>query len=151
MSIQETLEAALKDAMRSKAVDTVACIRQLKSKVQEAVNQPDFKGKVDDALYQQVIASYVKALEKGIGEFAAAGDRGKPLVERYRTEIAYLSQYLPKMLGEADTRVLVEQAIAALKITDPKQSGRVIGELMKKHKGRIDTGLAKQLAESLLG
>lgn len=150
MSIQEKLEQALKDAMRAKQADTVACIRQLKSKVQEATNQPGFKGAVDDALYQQVISSYAKSLEKGIAEFASAGERGEALVSRYKSEIAYLSQYLPKMLGEADTRKLVEKVLKDLSITDVKQSGKVLGALMKTHRGLIDPALAKSIAESLL-
>lgn len=150
MSIQQKLDDALKTAMRAKETDTVACIRQLKSKVQEATNQPGFKGPVDDALYQQVIGSYAKSLEKGIAEFASAGERGAALVARYKSEIAYLAQYLPKLLGEAETKELVKKALKDLNITDPKQSGKVLGALMKTHRGLIDPGLAKQLAESLL-
>jgi uncharacterized protein YqeY len=147
MSIEEQLNADLKEQMRAKAADTVACIRQLKSKVQETVNAKGFSGPVDDALYQKVIASYVKSLEKGISELQAAGDRGEALRARYQAEIDYLARYMPKLLGEADTLVLVKKAIAASGVNDPKQAGKVLGVLMKEHKGQIDTTLAKRLVE----
>lgn len=150
MSIQQQLDDALKAAMRAKQADTVACIRQLKSKVQEATNHPDFVGPVDDALYQQVISSYAKSLEKGITEFASAGERGAALVARYKNEIAYLAQYLPQKLGRDDTQKLVEKALKDLNITDPKQSGKVLGALAKTHHGLVDLALAKQIAEALL-
>lgn len=150
MSIEEQLNEDLKTAMRSKAADTVACIRQLKSKVQETVNAKDFKGPVDDALHQKVIASYVKSLEKGISELLAAGERSQPLRDKYAAEIAYLGKYMPKMLSEAETLDLVKKAIATLGITDPKQAGKVLGVLMKEHRGSMDTHLAKTLAEKEL-
>jgi hypothetical protein len=150
MSIQERLDAALKDAMRSRQADVVACIRQIKSKVQETVNQATFQGAVDDALHQQVIGSYVKSLEKGITELSAAGARSETLVARYRSEIDYLRQYLPQMLDEAATQTLVQQAIAQAGATQPRQVGQVLGMLMKEHRGRIDAALAKRLAEAAL-
>jgi uncharacterized protein YqeY len=147
MSIEEQLNADLKDQMRAKNADTVACIRQLKSKVQETVNAKGFSGPVDDALYQKVIASYVKSLEKGIGELQAAGERGAPLRAKYQAEIDYLGKYMPKLLGEAETLALVKKAIATAGATDPKQAGKVLGVLMKEHKGQIDAALAKSLVE----
>lgn len=150
MSIEEQLNDDLKNAMRSKAADTVACIRQLKSKVQETVNAKGFSGPVDDALHQKVIASYVKSLEKAIVELQAAGERSKPLCDKYAAEIAYLGKYMPKMMSEAETLALVKKTIAALGVTDPKQAGKVLGALMKEHKGSIDAGLAKGLVEKTL-
>ena len=151
MSIEEQLNEDLKNAMRSKAADTVACIRQLKSKVQETVNAKDFKGPVDDALHQRVIASYAKSLEKAIGELAAAGERSQPLRDKYAAEITYLGKYMPKMLSEAETLALVKKAIATLDITDPKHGGKVLGSLMKEHRGSIDAQMAKSLVEKELG
>lgn len=150
MTIENQLNDELKANMRAKNADVVACIRQLKSKVQEATNAKDFAGEVNDALYQQVIASYVKSLQKAIGEMESAGDRSQAIRAKYTAEIGYLNKFMPKMLDEAATRTLVRKAIETSGVTDAKQSGKVLGALMKQHKGEIDPALAKRLVEAEL-
>jgi uncharacterized protein len=150
MSIEARLADELKEAMRQKDAEKLACIRQVKSKVQEATNAPDFKGPADDAFYQKVIASYAKTLEKSLVEFAAAGERGKALHEKYSREIAFLKTYLPEQLSEEQTRAIVQEAIKKVGATSAKQTGQVLGAIMKEHKGKVDPGVVKRLVEQAL-
>lgn len=150
MSIEAKLDEDLKSAMRAKDADKVACIRHLRAKVQEAVNAPGFRGPTDDAFYRSMAAAYVRQLQKALGELELAGDRGKELRDKYGAEIAYLSQYLPKLLDEQQTRALVAQAVAAAGAREPREAGKVIGALMKEHKGELDPALARRLVEEAL-
>ena len=150
MSIEAQLTDEMKAAMRQKDQDKLACIRQVRSKVQEATNAADFKGPSDDAFYQRIIAGYVKMLQKSLGDFVAAGEKGAALLGKYKAEIAYLEKYLPKTLSEAETRELVKKTVATLGVTDPKQAGKVMGALMKEHRGVLDAGLVKRLVDDVL-
>jgi uncharacterized protein YqeY len=150
MTIEAKLDDDLKSSMRSRDADRLACIRQLRSKVQEARNAPDFKGPADDAFYQSVIASYVRSLEKGIAELEAAKERGQGLRERYAAEVAYLKQYLPQLLDETRTRALVDEAVAKLGGPAQAKVGAVVGAVVKEHKGVVDPALVRKLAESAL-
>ena len=150
MSIDEQLTAEMKDGMRNKDKDPVACIRQVKAKLQEAVNAPNFNEPVDDALLQKVIGTYCKSMQKGIDELASAGDRSRELRDKYQTEITYLSQFLPKKLSLEETRALVQQIVAKTGAKDPKDSGRVMGVLMKEHRDSVDAGMAKTIVQQLL-
>ena len=150
MSIETQLDEALKAAMRSKDADRVACIRQVRAKVGEAKVAKGFDGKVDDALHQRIIGSYVKSLQKAGEELGAAGDRGEELRRKYAAEVAYLEQFLPKLLGEAETRELVVRAIAESGVDDLKQSGKVMGAIMKTHRQQVDAGLVRRLVEEAL-
>jgi len=145
MSIETELDSQLKDAMRAKDKPLIACIRQVRSKMQEKTNALDFTGEVNDALYVQVIGSYVKSINKAIVEMAAAGERTEELRDQYQAEVDFLQKYLPTLLGEAQTKSLVDATIASIGITDPKQSGRVMGVIMGKHKGEVDPALVKRL------
>ena len=49
-----------------------------------------------------------------------------------------------------DALVAVREALAELGATDPKMAGRVVGAVMKKHKGRVDAALVKQLVDAEL-
>jgi uncharacterized protein YqeY len=150
MTIEQQLNEALKDAMRARDQALVACVRQVKSKLQEAVNAKDFKGDVDDALYQKVIGSYIKSLNKGIEELEAAGTRGDELRSKYAAEVTYLERFLPRLKNEAETREIVRAAIAGAGISDAKEIGKLMGVVMKQHKGEVDATLVRKLAEEQL-
>ena len=151
MSIERSLEDDLKTAMRAKDAATVACIRSVKAKVKETTTAKGFSGPVDDALHRRVIVSYVKQLRNALPELDAAGERGREIREGYEKEIAYLERYLPTLLGEAETRVLVEQAIASLGTVDPKRAGQIVGAVMKQHRESVDPALVRRLVEERLG
>lgn len=148
--IAKRLDEDMKNAMRAKDQPKVACVRQLRSKAQEAQNAPDFKGPADDAFYQKIITSYVRMLDKGIADLGAAGERGAPLIASYKAEIDYLSQFLPRMLSADATATLVKDTVAALGAKEAKDVGRVIGAIMKDHKGQVDPALARKLVEEAL-
>lgn len=150
MSIGARLAEDLKTAMKAKDAERVACIRQVRAKLQEAVNAKGFEGEINDALHLQVLTTYVKSLRKAIEEMEAAGEKSRELREKYGREVSYLETYLPKMLGEDETRALVEQTIARLGVDDPKRSGQVIGAIMKEHKGQVDPGLVSRLVKEKL-
>ena len=53
-------------------------------------------------------------------------------------------------MDEAALHALVKERIAALAVTDPKQVGKLVGDIMKSHKGQVEAGDVKRLAEELL-
>ena len=79
------------------------------------------------------------------------GERGAAQVAQLRFEVAFCERYLPKGLDETELRALVGQRLAALGIADPKQVGRLVGDIMKTHKGQVEAADVKRIAEELLG
>jgi uncharacterized protein YqeY len=150
MSVQEELRAELKDAMRQRDQGRLDAIRQVESELSVVKSAPGFKGEVDDALYQQVIATYVKRMDKARKEYEELGERGEEMAQKLAFEVDYLSRWLPKKLSEEDTRVLVRSAIAELGVSDPKQVGKLVGHLMKSRGGELDGALVNRLAREEL-
>jgi uncharacterized protein YqeY len=54
------------------------------------------------------------------------------------------------MAGEDEVRAAVKEAIARLAVTDAKQAGKVMGDIMKTNKGKFDPAMVKRLAEEAL-
>lgn len=151
MTIQEELTAELRAAMKEKDALRRDAIRQIQTEVATAKSQPDFEGEVDDALYQRIIASYVKRMEKSRDEYNALGERGEQMADKLAFEVEYLSRWLPEKLGEEATRRLVVEAIAELDAAgDEKAAGRVTGHLMNTHGGDLDGGLVNRLVREEL-
>lgn len=151
MTIQEELTAELRDAMKEKDALRRDVIRQVQTEVATAKSQPEFRGEVDDALYQEVIASYVKRMEKAREEYLSLGERGEEMADKLAFEVEYLSRWLPEKLDEGATRRLVLEAIEELDAAgDEKAAGRVTGHLMKTHGADLDGGLVNRLVREEL-
>ena len=58
--------------------------------------------------------------------------------------------FLPALADAKSTREIVKAVIEATGATSPKEMGRVMGAIMKEHKGKVDGGLAKQIAAEIL-
>src|SRR5438128_8653518 len=101
MSIEQQLTDALTQAIRAKDARTADVVRMLKTRLQERRTAKGFSGEVDDALVLDVIGAYRKQLQKAIGEFEKAGERGAAHVAQLRYEIGFCERYLPKGLGAA--------------------------------------------------
>lgn len=151
MSIQEELRAELKQAMREHDQRRMDVIRQVETELSVAKTAPGFKGKIDDDLYRQVIAAYVKKMDKALAEYRTLGERARPMAEQLEFEVGYLGRWLPKKLDEAATRELVRQAKAELGLTEAKQAGRLVGHLMKQRGADLDGALVNRIAREELG
>jgi uncharacterized protein len=151
MSIQEDLRAKLKAALRASDRRSADVIRMIESKVTERRTAKGFQGEVDDDLYRDVIAAYKKSLEKGRAEYERGGERGAEAVAELDWEIDFCQQFLPAQLGDDEIRAAVKEAIAELGASGQKMAGRVVGAVMKQHKGRVDAGRVKAIAAEELG
>ncbi len=150
MAIEQDLDARLKQALRDKDQPTLDVVRMIKSKVQERRTAKGFSGEVDDALLREVIGAYKKQLQKAAEEYEKLGERGADQLGKLRFEIDYTSQFLPATMGDAELRTLVEGRIAALGVSDPKQVGKLVGDVMKTHRGQVEAGDVKRIAEAIL-
>ncbi|PYM45190.1 MAG: hypothetical protein DME14_21030 [Candidatus Rokuibacteriota bacterium] len=150
MGLEAELDERLRQAIKARDTRTADVVRMLKTRLQERRTAKGFAGEVDDALVRDVIAAYKKQLQKAIPEFEKAGERGRAQIAQLRFETEFCERYLPRGLDETALRALVRDRITALAITDPKQVGRLVGDIMKTHKGQVEAGDVKRLAEELL-
>jgi hypothetical protein len=150
MALEQTLNETLTQAIRAKDSKTANVVRMLKTKIQERRTAKGASGDVDDALVRDVIGVYRKQLQKALAEFEKVGERGAAQAADLRFEIAFCEGYLPKAMDDEAVRALVRERIAALGVGDPKQAGRLVGDIMKTHKGQVEAGDVKRIADELL-
>jgi uncharacterized protein YqeY len=150
MSLEQTLTDTLTQAIRAKDGRVADVVRMLKSRITERRTAKGFTGEVDDALVLDVIGAYRKSLQKALPDYEKAGERGQAQAAQLRFEIEFCERFLPRGLDDAALRALVRERLSALAITDPKQVGRLLGDIMKTHKGQVEAGDVKRIAEELL-
>jgi uncharacterized protein YqeY len=150
MSLEQTLTDTLTQAIRAKDTRTADVVRMLKSRLTERRTSKGFTGEVDDALVRDVIGAYRKSLQKALPDYEKAGERGAAQAAQLRFEIEFCERFLPRGLDDAALRALVRERLGALGVTDAKQVGRVVGDVMKTHKGQMEAADVKRIAEELL-
>ncbi len=150
MPIEQDLRQQLTAAMKAKDQRTLDVIRMINTKIMERRTAKGFTGQVDDALITDVIAAYKKSLLKAKEEFINVGERGKDQADQLQWEIEFCDRFLPKGMSADEIRAAVRAAITATGAKDPKMAGRIVGEVMKAHKGKVEAGEVKKIAEQEL-
>ncbi|PYN01811.1 MAG: hypothetical protein DME08_01050 [Candidatus Rokuibacteriota bacterium] len=151
VSLEQQLAETLTRAIREKDQRTADVVRMLKTKVTERRTAKGFAGTVDDAVILDVIGAYRKQLQKAVAEYEKlGGERAAAQIAQLRYEIEFCERYLPRGIDENALRALVKERIGALGISDGKQAGRLVGDVMKTHKGQVDAADVKRVAEELL-
>jgi hypothetical protein len=144
----------MKDAMRNKDRRTSTLMRMIKSKVTERTTSKEYQSSSNpptgDALWQEVIEAYVKASTKVLADYLKLGEDGAEHADQVQWEIDALQEYMPQLADEAQTRVWVREAIEKLGGAESAVVGRVMGEVMKAHKGEVDPGLTNKVAREEL-
>ena len=150
MSIEQELSEELKDALRAGDAKRKNAIRAIQTEAARAKSEPGFGGDTDDAFFEKIIGSFVKKMDKSRREYEELGERGEEMAAKLGFEVEYLGRWLPKLLDEDATLILVKGAIAELDASDPKEAGKVVGFIMKSHKGEVDGGLVNRLVRAEL-
>jgi uncharacterized protein YqeY len=150
MAIQQEIDSILKGAMKERDQPTLDVVRMLKSRLQERTTAKGFSGEVDDALWTDVIGAYRKQMKKAAAEYEKLGSRGEEQLAKIGFELEFCDRFLPQQLGKDELRALVQARIEELGMTDPKQTGRLIGAVMKTHKGQVEAGDVKRIANEIL-
>jgi uncharacterized protein YqeY len=150
MGLEQQLNDTLKQAMMQKDQKTADIVRMIKTKIMERRTAKGFSGTVDDALVLDVISSYRKQLLKAVEDFDKAGEKGAEQAAELRAEVTFCEKFLPKGMDEAAVRTLVKERMGALNINDAKMVGRLVGDIMKSHKGQVEAADVKKIAEELL-
>jgi len=148
MGLFDDVPAAVNAALKAKNAPRVAALRSIRAAFLLEQKKDNAKTLSDDTCI-----SLLRKLEKQRHESIEAFEKaGRPeRVAEERAELAVIEEFLPRLADEATTRGWVEQAIAASGAARPGDLGRVMGALMKAHKGEVDGNLARRIASELLG
>jgi uncharacterized protein YqeY len=148
MAIVDVVSQQMKEALRARQGRRLAALRSIRAAF---VNEMKRDG--SETLADDVCTVLLRRLEKQRKESIEAFERGgrEERAEAEREELTVVQSFLPSLADPEATRTWVKEAIASTGASRKGDIGRVMGALMKVHKGEIDGGLAKGIASELLG
>ena len=148
MTLEERLDADLKDAMRHHQDTHKLAIRAVKTAITEAKVAGTEARTLTDADVLAITGKQVKQRRDSIMEFAKGGRQD--LIAQEEAEIAVLEVYLPKQLGEAEIRQRAQAVIAELGVSDMKGLGPVMKRLSADLRGIADGQVVNRVVRELL-
>jgi len=149
MTLEERLDADLKDAMRSGDTTRKLAIRAVKTAITEAKVAGTEVKTLSDADVLAIITKQVKQRRDSVVEYNKGG---RPdLAAQEEAEIAVLEVYLPRQLSEAEVRERAQAVIAELGVTDMKGFGSVMKRLSADLRGIADGQIINRVVRELLG
>lgn len=143
MTLIEKINDGIKEAMRSRDQLRLDTLRMLKSKILAV----DARGNLPDAEVSKLFKTYFGNLQEALDQ-AQAANRTE-IVDKLKSELAIVQEFLPKALSAEETKSIVEQAIADSGAKTKKDLGLVMKSIMKIN-STVDGKLAKDLASQLL-
>jgi uncharacterized protein len=146
MSLLDTLNQDMKQAMKNKDKQKLSVIRMLKASLQNEAIKHGHELNEEEEL--TVLAREMKQRKDSLQEFEKAGR--EDLVAGLQDEIAVLTPYLPKQLTEEELHEIVTQTISETGAASKADMGKVMGALMPKVKGKADGGLVNRIVQQHL-
>ena len=151
MSLKQTIENEYKNALKSKDKNKISTYRLILSSIKDLdiMNRsgPNKKD-TDDEDIKKLLKKMVKQRTESIDIYKK--NNRTDLLEVEQNELDILSGFLPKQLGEEETKKLCGEVIAKLGASSVKDMGKVMGELKKTHADEIDFAKAGPLIKELL-
>ncbi|MDQ3239169.1 MAG: GatB/YqeY domain-containing protein [bacterium] len=95
-----------------------------------------------------ILTKQIKQRKDSISSFESAGRQD--LVDKEKSEVVHLDPYLPEQMSEEDVRNIVQETLKELNATSPQESGRAIGAIMAKLKGKTEGSLVTKLVKETL-
>ena len=143
MTIIETINQGIKDAMRSREQLRLDALRMLKSKILSV----DARGNLPDADIIKLFKTYFGNLQEALEQAQVA--KRPEIVEKLKSELEIVQEFLPKALSAEETKKIVIQAIADTGAKSKKDIGLVMKGI-KQINSAVDGKVAKELADQLL-
>ena len=151
MSLRDKIETDYKNALKSKDKDKISTYRLILSGMKnlDIVNRssPE-KKETDEDDIKKLLKKMIKQRSESI-EFYKKSNRND-LLEIEQGEINVLSEYLPKQLGEGETKKICSEIIEKTGALSIKDMGKVMGELKKNYSDSIDFSKAGTIIKEIL-
>jgi uncharacterized protein len=122
MTLQETIQSHMAEAMRSKNSLRLSVLRMMKTAVKN--KEVEKMKALDEAEVFAVLNSLVKQRRDSVEQFRSGGR--EELAQKEEAEIKVLEEYLPAAASEADIRNAIDAAVQQTGAASLKDMGKVM-------------------------
>ncbi len=142
--IKEKIKEDLKKYLKERKKEEVLTLREILNAISQ--KEKEKRKNLSDEEIFSLILKEIKKREEAIEAF----EKGKreDLVKKEKKEVSLLKSYLPQMLSEKEIEKIAKETLKKLKVSSPKEMGKVISFILEKYKGRVEGKKVAQIVKS---
>ena len=151
MSLKQTIETEYKNALKAKDKSKISTYRLILSSIKDleiSNRSGPNKKETDDDDIKKLLKKMVKQRTESIDIYKK--NNRTDLLEVEKNEYNILASFLPKQLGDEETKKICAELISKLGASSAKDMGKVMGELKKLYSDEFDFAKAGPLIKELL-
>ncbi|EAW39131.1 GatB/YqeY domain-containing protein [Lyngbya sp. PCC 8106] len=147
MSLKDQISEEIKAAMKAKDKVRLEAVRSIKKVLIE--KESEVKGKGQETLTPEqeleVLMQQAKQRRDSIEQYDKAGR--EDLAETEKAELVIIEEFLPQQLSDAEVATIIDEVIAEVNASSPKDMGKVMGPVMQRLKGQADGKKVQELVK----
>ena len=151
MSLKDKIDTDYKNALKAKDKIQISTYRLILSGIKDIDisnrSGPNKKDTNDEDI-KKLLKKMIKQRSESIDIYKK--NNRKDLLEVEEKESEILSGYLPKQLGEEETKKICAETVSKLGASSIKDMGKVMGELKKQYADSLDFAKAGSALKELL-
>jgi len=146
MSLKETINEDMKNAMRSKDTALLGTIRLLQAAIKQ--KEVDERIDLDDSTIIPIIEKMLKQRNDSIDAFKKAERADLVLKEEF--EVSVLKGYMPEQMNLSDVQSVIDDVIKEVGASSMKDMGPVMAKVKEKLAGKADMASVSKIIKAKL-
>tara|TARA_E500000178_G_C16931255_1_gene711812 strand:+ start:124 stop:579 length:456 start_codon:yes stop_codon:yes gene_type:complete len=149
MSLENKIEERLSQSLKNKEKNVFPTLRLIISAIKDNKIALKLKeGSLKDVEVTSILKKMLKQRNDSCEAFKKAGRQD--LLKKELEEINIINEFLPKQLGENETKKICEDAIKKNGASSIKDMGKIMGVLKKDHGDVLDFSVVSKIIKDLL-
>lgn len=148
MSLKETIDSDIKQAMLAKKKDELMALRSIKSMILLAETEKGAGGNLSGEAEMKLLVKAAKQRKESADIYIGEGRQDLADIENLEYEV--ISRYLPKALSEEELKTELKSIISNIGANSPADMGKVMGVASKKLAGLADGKTIATMVKTLL-
>ncbi|MFZ1323492.1 MAG: GatB/YqeY domain-containing protein [Ignavibacteria bacterium] len=147
MSLKNKINEDLNTALKAKESVRTETLRSIRAEILK-MDKSGMNREMNEDEEIQLLSKQAKMRKESIDLFREANRID--LVDKEQAQLDIINQYLPKQMSANEAGVIVDTILKESGITEQKDFGKLMGEVMKQLKGKIDGKIIQDLVKSKL-
>ena len=151
MSLRNKIQTDYKNALKSKDKNKISTYRLILSGIKDldiSNRSGDEKKETDDGDVKKLLKKMVKQRSESIEVYKKSNRTD--LLDIEQEELNIISEYLPKLLGDEETKKICSDIINDTGASTIKDMGKIMGQLKKNYGDQLDFSKAGIILKDLL-
>ncbi len=147
MTLEEKINAQIKEAMKARAQTRLRSLRAIKSAILLEKTK-EGAAEIAEEVEIRIVQKLAKQRRESLEVYEQQGREDLATDERQELEV--ISEFLPEQMGEEEVRKRISAVVEKVGASGPQDMGKVMGAAMGELKGKADGKLISTIVKEIL-